>query len=83
MLSVVIDTNIILSSLLQPLGPPAQVLYLVRLGFLQMCVSAPACAEYEQVLQRPHFQRVAESIPPIGVLSHSYGNAVSYGLGSP
>jgi len=63
MLSVVIDTNIILSSLLQPLGPPAQVLYLVRRGFLQMCVSAPACAEYEEVLQQLRFQRVAESIP--------------------
>jgi len=70
--------NIILSSLLQPLGPPAQVLYLVRRGFLQMCVSAPAYAEYEEVLQRPHFQRVALSIPPMRVLSHSYGNAVYY-----
>lgn len=36
MIRVVLDTNIILSSLLQPLGPPAKTLYLVRRGFLKL-----------------------------------------------
>lgn len=47
MIRVVLDTNIILSSLLQPLGPPAKVLYLARRGFLELCVSGPVYAEYE------------------------------------
>lgn len=65
MIRVVLDTNIILSSLLQPLGPPAKVLYLARRGFLELCVSGPVYAEYEEVLQRPRFQRVATSIDPV------------------
>lgn len=65
MIRVVLDTNIILSSLLQPLGPPAKVLYLARRGFLELCVSGPVYAEYEEVLQRPRFRRVATSIDPV------------------
>ena len=65
MIRVVLDTNIILSSLLQPLGPPAKVLYLARRGFLELCVSGPVYAEYEEVLQRPRFRRVATSIGPV------------------
>jgi len=65
MIRVVLDTNVILSSLLQPLGPPAKVLYLVRRGFLKLCVSGPVYAEYEEVIQRPRFRRVEESINPM------------------
>ena len=64
MIRVVLDTNVILSSLLQPLGPPAKVLYLARRGFLELCVSGPVFAEYEEVLQRPRFKRIEASIPP-------------------
>jgi putative PIN family toxin of toxin-antitoxin system len=64
MIRVVLDTNIILSSLLQPHGPPAKVLYLARRGLLELCVSGPVYAEYEEVLQRPRFQRVEPAIGP-------------------
>lgn len=64
MIRVVLDTNIVLSSLLQPLGPPAKVLYLARRGFLELCVSGPVYAEYEEVLQRPRFRRVEPAIGP-------------------
>lgn len=45
MIRVVLDTNIILSSLLQPLGPPAKVFHLARRGFLKLCVSRVMHAE--------------------------------------
>lgn len=64
MIRVVLDTNIVLSSLLQPLGPPAKVMYLARRGFLQLCVSGPTYAEYEEVIQRPRFFRISTSISP-------------------
>lgn len=64
MIRVVLDTNIVLSSLLQPLGPPAKVLYLARRGFLRLCVSGPIYAEYEEVTQRPRFSRISASIGP-------------------
>jgi uncharacterized protein len=64
MIRVVLDTNIILSSLLQPLGPPAKVMYLARRGLLQLCMSGPIYAEYEEVIQRPRFSRISAAIGP-------------------
>jgi len=50
---VVLDTNIIVSALLTPLGAPAQVFLLVLGGSAQLCVSGNIYAEYEEVLTRP------------------------------
>jgi len=37
---IVLDTNIIVSALLQPVGPPEQIFVLALGGPLQLCVSA-------------------------------------------
>ena len=52
MIRVVLDTNIIVSALLQPLGPPARIFMLTLGGALQLCVSATIYAEYEEVISR-------------------------------
>jgi putative PIN family toxin of toxin-antitoxin system len=57
MIRIVIDTNIIVSALLQPLGPPAQVYSLVCDGSIQLCVSGEVYAGYEEVIRRPRFRR--------------------------
>jgi putative PIN family toxin of toxin-antitoxin system len=62
MIRVVLDTNIIVSALLQPLGPPAQVFELALGGVMQLCVSGSIYAEYEEVISRPRFQRSTEII---------------------
>ena len=62
MIRVVLDTNIIVSALLQPLGPPAQVFLLAIGGSIQLCVSGPVYAEYEEVISRPRFQRSEDVI---------------------
>jgi putative PIN family toxin of toxin-antitoxin system len=54
---VVLDTNIIVSALLQPLGPPAQVFSLAAGGSIQLCISGEVYAEYEEVIRRPRFRR--------------------------
>lgn len=64
MIRVVLDTNVVLSSLLQPLGPPAKVFHLVRQAFLDLCVSGPVFAEYEEVLHRPRFRRARDVVAP-------------------
>ena len=56
MIRVVIDTNVIVSALLNPLGAPAQILLLVLSGTVEMCVSGPVYAEYEDVISRRRFQ---------------------------
>jgi len=62
MIRVVLDTNIIVSALLQPLGPPAQVFLLALDGTVRMCVSGNVFAEYEEVIRRPRLRRTEETI---------------------
>jgi uncharacterized protein len=62
MIRVVLDTNIIVSALLQPLGPPAQVFLLAVGNTVQMCVSGGIFGEYEEVIRRPRFRRTEETI---------------------
>ncbi len=62
MIRVVLDTNIIVSALLQPLGPPARIYVLALAGAIQPCVSAQTYAEYEEVISRPRFQRSPDDI---------------------
>jgi len=62
MIRVVLDTNIIVSALLQPLGPPAQVFVFALNGSIQLCVSGSVYAEYEEVISRPRFGRTADII---------------------
>ena len=59
MLKVVLDTNVLVSAMLQDRGNEARVVRLVRTGFLLACVSPPILDEYELVLRRPAFR-----IPP-------------------
>ena len=62
MTRVVLDTNIIVSALLQPLGPPADVRLLALGNTVQVCVSGSVFAEYEEVIRRPRFRRTEETI---------------------
>ncbi len=54
---VVLDTNIVVSALLQPLGPSASILLLALSGKLRLCFSESLLAEYEEVLRRPRLKR--------------------------
>lgn len=58
MIRVILDTNIIVSALLNPQGAPAQVLLFVLLEpEAQLCLTGAIYAEYEEVLRRPKLQR--------------------------
>jgi putative PIN family toxin of toxin-antitoxin system len=57
MIRAVLDTNIIVSALLQPSGPPARIFLLAVSGPVQLCVSGNVYAEYEEVIRRPRFRR--------------------------
>ncbi|HXM45136.1 MAG TPA: putative toxin-antitoxin system toxin component, PIN family [Bryobacteraceae bacterium] len=62
MTRVVIDTNVVVSALLQPLGPSAAVFLLAAGGALQMCVSGDVYFEYEEVIRRPRLALAEEAI---------------------
>jgi putative PIN family toxin of toxin-antitoxin system len=58
MIRLVLDTNVVVSALLNPKGVPGQVFLMVLLEpDMQLCVSGDVFAEYEEVLRRPRLQR--------------------------
>lgn len=58
MIRVVLDTNILVSALLQPQGFPARAFLITLAGTTaQLCVSGDIYAEYEEVIRRPKFDR--------------------------
>jgi predicted nucleic acid-binding protein len=62
MIRVVIDTNILVSTLLQPDGLPAAMLMLALSGEAEFCVSDAVFAEYNEVIRRPHLKRPQDVI---------------------
>ena len=54
-MKIVLDTNVLVSGLLSPYGPPAEVVAMVVAGAVTLCVDARILVEYEQVLARPRF----------------------------
>ncbi|MEO7143942.1 MAG: putative toxin-antitoxin system toxin component, PIN family [Bryobacteraceae bacterium] len=62
MIRVVIDTNILVSALLQPESLPAAVFMLALSGQVQLCVSGAVFAEYDEVIRRPRLKRSPDVI---------------------
>jgi len=59
---VVLDTNILVSALLSPFGPPARVLDLLLGGDIQAAYDDRLLAEYREVLARPKFSFAPEDV---------------------
>jgi putative PIN family toxin of toxin-antitoxin system len=74
---VVLDTNILVSALLSPFGPPARVLDLMLAGELQPAFDDRVLAEYRDVLSRPRFGFDAEDIGDLLDVIEAEGVAVS------
>ena len=55
-MKIVLDTNVVVSGLLQSLGNPAQILTLALAGAVQVCHDERILAEYAEVLARPRFK---------------------------
>jgi putative PIN family toxin of toxin-antitoxin system len=53
---VVIDTNVLVSGLISPTGPPAQIINALQRGRLVAVMSEATFAELDAVLRRPHLQ---------------------------
>ena len=55
-MKIVLDTNVIVSGVLQPFGPSGQILRLVVSGELTLCHDPRILAEYQEVLLRKKFR---------------------------
>lgn len=54
-MKVVLDTNVVVSALISPFGPPARVLDLAQTGDVTLAYDDRIMAEYRDVLNRPRF----------------------------
>jgi putative PIN family toxin of toxin-antitoxin system len=61
-MKVVIDSNVVVSAMLSPHAPPAQVVRLALQGDLAPCHDGRILAEYREVLSRPKFDFDAEDV---------------------
>lgn len=52
---IVLDTNVLVSGLLSPFGPPGEIVRMVSAGALTLCTDARILSEYGEVLRRPRF----------------------------
>ena len=59
---IVVDTNVFVSGLLSPFGPPGIVVSLIAVGRVTLCYDARILAEYTDVLHRPAFPFEEEHI---------------------
>lgn len=74
---VVLDTNILVSALLTPFGPPARVLDLVLSGDLQAAYDDRLLAEYREVLARPKFSFAPEEVAVVLAYLEADGDLVT------
>ena len=54
-MKIVLDTNVLVSGLLTPLGSSGDILRMVFSGQLDLCIDARIFMEYQDVLLRPSF----------------------------
>lgn len=50
----VLDTNVLVSGMIHPSGPPGRIVDLLRAGALRLAADDRILAEYADVLHRPH-----------------------------
>ena len=55
-MKVVLDTNVLVSGLLNPFNPPGEIVRMTSAGMLQLCYDARILSEYKEVLHRPKFE---------------------------
>ena len=74
---VVLDTNILISALLSPFGPPARVLDLALSGEIRLAYDDRVMAEYRDLLARPKFGFASEDVTDLLVFLESDGEPVT------
>lgn len=58
---IVLDTNVLVSGVINAFGPPGRIVDLLREGMIELVVDDRVLSEYRIVLNRPKFQRYFDS----------------------
>ena len=74
---IVLDTNVLVSGLLSPFGPPGEIVRLVSTGLISLCLDARIASEYRDVLSRPKFAFDADAVATLLDYLESSGEMVA------
>ena len=75
-MKVVVDTNVLVSGLINPQGHPGRIVDLLRVGVLQVVVDDRILAEYRDVLAREAFHRYFSKRDREDMLNYLDSNAL-------
>jgi putative PIN family toxin of toxin-antitoxin system len=73
---VVLDTNVLVSALLSPLGNPAKIYKMFLAENLKIVYSSEILAEYNDVLFRPHLRIPTEEAAKVLEAIQEYGERI-------
>ena len=76
-MKLVLDTNVVVSGMLQPFGAPGQIVRLVAAGKLRLAHDARIVAEYREVLRRDKFSLAPDLVEAFLALIVAEGEAVA------
>ncbi|MEK7383211.1 MAG: putative toxin-antitoxin system toxin component, PIN family [Elusimicrobiota bacterium] len=79
-MKVVLDTNVLVSGLLNPYGPPGAIVGFAASGDLTLCYDARILAEYREVLLRPKFELEAQAVDDFLTQVEAEGEPVTVAL---
>lgn len=54
---IVLDTNVLISGMINPFGPPGRIVDLLRAGVINLAVDDRILLEYKEVLHRPDIRK--------------------------
>ena len=76
-MKIVLDTNVLVSGLLNPFGPSGEVVRMVFSGELLLYIDARILSEYQDVLHRPKFNFNKDHIGILLDFIKQYGQFIS------
>jgi putative PIN family toxin of toxin-antitoxin system len=76
-MKIVLDTNVLVSDLLNPYGPPGQIVRMAAAGNLSLAFDARLLGEYGDVLLRPKFDFRAEHVEALTEQIRTGGTSAS------
>jgi putative PIN family toxin of toxin-antitoxin system len=80
----VLDTNVFVSGLLSPFGPPGEIVRMISSGEITLCLDARVLTEYAAVLARPRFGFDPEMVAALlDYITHVGQNVAASPLTSP
>jgi uncharacterized protein len=76
-MNIVLDTNVLVSGLLSPFGPPGKIVRMVSSGEIRLLFDARILSEYRDVLQREKFRFDPKDVEVLLDFILNYGHMVS------